>query len=128
MIRYGTILIVYLHQILGKSDHSRLPQCFFVRKISISPTNCCERKKCCTAETILLQKLNQLLSSILIIGNNILNTSAKCSLYCNLIFLIHLNNVSNNTDNSRIVILLFHHTLNGITVAIVPLCNIPKCF
>ena len=123
-IRCKTVVFrIDCNKCIRRSDHSRLFQRFRSAD-SITRTNTCKRKKCCTSKLILLKELNHPLSSIFITGNNILDTSAKCSLNRNLILLFYFDEICNNTEKSRFLVLVVHDTPNAVSISIITLCNI----
>ena len=90
--RHFLILLLTLYQLTGNSNDSGLLQCRFILRIfSCAYTG--QRKKCCTSETVLLQKCNHFLCRCFIFRHNILNVSTQSGLNRNLIFLIHLNQI-----------------------------------
>ena len=113
----------HMDQCIRKSDHARLFECFRIPDSSAA-MHTCQRKKCCPSEFITLKEINHTLGCIFIICNNILNTSSKRCLNSDLIFLIDLNDIRYNTDQTFLTFFIRHYLSYTVTISVIALCNI----
>ena len=107
----------------SKTDHTRLLQNILC--LIDSPSgNIRQRKERGTSIAVLFQKGDHCFGGLLIVRNDILDTSAKRCLNGDLVILLHTDNIGNNTDNARVMLLLLHDTAYTLSKALVPLCHV----
>ena len=87
-----------------------------------------QRKECGTSKLVFFQILNHGLCRILIIGNNILNASAKSCLNGSFVFLLRLHQIGNYSIDTGHTVLLFHNTANTVAISVITLCHIAQGF
>ena len=119
------ILRSYGHQFAGNPHNARLFQCFFRCKLT-SGTYAAHGKKGRTSITILFQKFDHGFGSLLIICNNILNAPTKSCLDSDLIIFVYLDQICDNTLDSRNTFFLFHNSPDTVSVSIIALRDISE--
>ena len=77
---------------------------------------------------ILFQKADHFLGGLLILRHDILDISAQRRLDCNLVLLLHLNNVRYNSEKLRITAFLLHNLADAVAVSVITLRNVSKRF
>ena len=117
------VLSICFYKRICCSDNTRFTQDIFLRKATTS-TDIGKRKESCPSVAVLLQKADHTLRSLFIICNNILNTSSKCCLNSDLIFLIDLNDIRYNTDQTFLTFFIRHYLSDTVTISVIALCNI----
>ena len=69
-----------------------------------------------------------MLGSLLIVCNNVLDTSAKSCLDGNLVLLIYLDQICHNALNPRHPVFLLHNTADTVSISVITLGNILQRF
>ena len=121
------ITIIGINQCACHTDCTRLIQCLVVSQASLF-MNRTQRKECGTSKLVLFQILNHGFCRILIIGNNILNASAKGCLNGSFVFLLRLHQIGNYSIDTGHTVLLFHDTADTVAISVITLCHIAQGF
>ena len=127
MLYYPIILFVRPYQSTGKADGALFLQGLWLREAAPS-THAGQGQEGGPAKPVLFQIFNQLLGSILIFRDNILDAAAQSCLDGGLIPLIHFDEVRYHALDARHVLFLLHDLADAVAVAIVALGHVPQGF
>ena len=120
---HAFVLGITVHQFGSKADDALILQYFCLLEVATT-IHTGNRKEGCTTQMILLQEINHALRCLFILGNNVLDVTAKSGLNGNLVLLLYVNQVCNNAMDTGILVLLLHNGTNTLTVSVITLCNI----
>ncbi len=114
------VFCVRPHEGIRQPDRPRLPQ-HARRPELLRLRDAGQREERSAPKTVSLQKTDHFLRGLLVLRDDILYTSAKSGLDRCLILLVDLDDIRHNADDPPVVLLLFHHLLNAVAKALVPL-------
>ena len=123
----AVILRIVFEQLRRHAQHAPLSQHIRPAAVFLA-VHARQRQECGAPRMILFQKRDHPLRRVLILGHNVLDTAAERRFHRRLVFLRHMDQVGNDTDQPRLRRFLLHHPLDRIAVALIPFRDIADRF